>query len=1012
MANVRATDGTAVIWCHKGKTIADELNFPEGTDKSRIGAALRIEYDQNSQNTMGYMRVLLFESKWGTNTGAVLDSKSSVTLPAITLPTLGSFARGDVTYTGAKPPGMSQAFTGSGSAYSIVFYGTPTSAGLFNYTVTLTQNVLNWRGAVQSEWLTHFPVEFHIYANSFLNQNANGGKFSDQSTVITQTVDGYTAPTYTITTAVPTRAGYTFLGWSTSSTATSASYSSGGSYTGVLDGTSTLYAVWKLNTYTVTIATNNSSYGTVSPTSITNVPYGASISVSSNKVTINGTTSTASPSSATAQYSYAFSSWSNTSGTITANRTITANFTRTTRTYTVTWKNWDNTTLETDTGVAYGTTPTYNSATPTRATTAQYTYTFIGWSPTVGAITGNTTYTAQFSSTVRTYTVTWKNYDDTVLETDTGVAYGSTPAYNGSTPTKSSTAQYSYTFSGWSPTVATVTGNATYTAQFSSTVRSYTVTLTSNGNGTVSGGGTYNYGSTANISATPNSGYKFVQWSDRDTNASRSFTVTGNVTLSATFAVAIAETNVKVNGSWVQGSVYVKVSGSWVGSKRIYTKVDGEWIKANGNGPAKYWAVDIAKSTSDPSSRCTYPQTIIVNGRTKNNECYGYTPMSGSSSGTFSHGSWDGSDLISGIKPVSKDGTTWTDQVINASSWSNNTSGSSDYFTEFPFYWLSITNDSSKIRVIFSNADFQPDDTFQCYAHAKGCDSYSNSQIESAVTTVSRADILENNDNTFYANSFHIGCFLANGSSSGIYSKKGSTLLVSTPYASYWQGANARGTDYDCISFQQLTYLQALFVLLFKSTNSQGTHSSGYSGGNAVPTTQAGLSTDKYGMSGKISGNTTRMSFFWIHDLWGSINQYIGGLWERGDGTRNMYYWLPRQANSRAFTNGWTASSTATTQASLGTSATTGSNSWHFIGAVAGTNKGGFYPTAQSGATATTYFCDIGYTESSTANANFPTIGGFFNSDTYNGIFYVETNRASTFSHSSWACRLAYRGGH
>ena len=65
------------------------------------------------------------------------------------------------------------------------------------------------------------------------------------------------------------------------------------------------------------------------------MPYGASISVSSNKVTINGTTVTATAATATTRYSYAFSSWSNATGTVTAARTITANFTRTERTVTI-----------------------------------------------------------------------------------------------------------------------------------------------------------------------------------------------------------------------------------------------------------------------------------------------------------------------------------------------------------------------------------------------------------------------------------------------------------------------------------------------------------------------------------------------------------------------------------------------------------------------------------------------------------------------------------------------------
>lgn len=78
--------------------------------------------------------------------------------------------------------------------------------------------------------------------------------------------------------------------------------------------------------------------------------------------------------------------------------------------------------------------------------------------------------------TLNSYTITWKNYDGTVLETDYNVSYGSTPSYNSSTPTKPSDNTYTYSFSSWSPSVATVTGNATYTAQFSSTYIDYTIT--------------------------------------------------------------------------------------------------------------------------------------------------------------------------------------------------------------------------------------------------------------------------------------------------------------------------------------------------------------------------------------------------------------------------------------------------------------------------------------------------------------------------------------------------------
>ena len=66
----------------------------------------------------------------------------------------------------------------------------------------------------------------------------------------------------------------------------------------------------------------------------------------------------------------------------------------------------------------------------------------------------------------------------------------------------------------------------------------YLLTLAANNDayGTVSGGGEYEPDTEVELKATPNSGYKFSQWSDGDTNATRTYVTTSEaVTLTAEF---------------------------------------------------------------------------------------------------------------------------------------------------------------------------------------------------------------------------------------------------------------------------------------------------------------------------------------------------------------------------------------------------------------------------------------------------------------------------------------------
>ena len=129
----------------------------------------------------------------------------------------------------------------------------------------------------------------------------------------------------------------------------------------------------------------------------------------------------------------------------------------------ITWKNYDGTTLKTEL-FSNGQTPIYTGATPTKPADTQYIYTFSGWSPEIIPATGDATYTATFVAVPRDYTISVTAPGDGIL------ASGSYPY--GATITVQAVPDECYQFTKWSdsntdnPRTITVTGNATYTAEF------------------------------------------------------------------------------------------------------------------------------------------------------------------------------------------------------------------------------------------------------------------------------------------------------------------------------------------------------------------------------------------------------------------------------------------------------------------------------------------------------------------------------------------------------------------
>ena len=256
----------------------------------------------------------------------------------------------------------------------------------------------------------------------------------------------------------------------------------------------------------------------------------------------------------TAQYDFSFNGWSLDGVNVVdvpsnvGNEDVTyyAVYDSILRYYTITFLNYDGS-VHLSGLMPYGTTPVCDN--PTRESTAEFDFYFMKWTPSVVSVTGDATYMAVYDEVTRKYTVTWKNEDGTVLETDNDVPYGTTPSYDGAEPTKKGDAQYSYTFSKWHIELSAVTGNITYIATYAQTVNTYTVKWV-NEDGTeletdekVPYGDMPEYnGEEPKKTSTPKYDFKFLDW---DTEVSE---VTGDIVYTAVYTKHIRSYPIKFIG--------------------------------------------------------------------------------------------------------------------------------------------------------------------------------------------------------------------------------------------------------------------------------------------------------------------------------------------------------------------------------------------------------------------------------------------------------------------------------
>ena len=194
-------------------------------------------------------------------------------------------------------------------------------------------------------------------------------------------------------------------------------------------------------------------------------------------------------------------------------------------------------------------------------------------------------------------TVTWNNYDGTVIESYT-LNYKSTPKYLGTNPQRAMNDYYTYDFTGWTPEFAPVTRDITYTAQFEQKDRRYLVTFL-DADGTELETSLWKMGEVPSCVNQPTPQGKILNWEP----AIRA--VSGDATYRATYTdqlkSAYTVTFVNWNGAELQsGSVATGTIPSYSGATPAKPSIQDEAYAFAG------WTPDITAVSADAVYTATF----------------------------------------------------------------------------------------------------------------------------------------------------------------------------------------------------------------------------------------------------------------------------------------------------------------------------------------------------------------------------------------------------------------------
>lgn len=175
--------------------------------------------------------------------------------------------------------------SGSNTIISLNLTGTPTVSGDWYMTTSVTYTKTSDSTTTTVMYGQHLEITAGI--THTLSYNANGGSGAPSTQTVT---DASSTTSMTVSSTVPTRTGYNFLGWATTSSATTAGYSADDTVS-VGSTAVTLYAVWQLKTYTHIIYYDaNGGSGAPSTQTVTNTISSYTMTISNTIPTYPGYT--------------------------------------------------------------------------------------------------------------------------------------------------------------------------------------------------------------------------------------------------------------------------------------------------------------------------------------------------------------------------------------------------------------------------------------------------------------------------------------------------------------------------------------------------------------------------------------------------------------------------------------------------------------------------------------------------------------------------------------------------